>query len=163
MKTYLAPAAILALSLFGALSSTPVEAQDADVQQVLQTEPLTIQSAGATHSFNIELADEAEERARGLMFRESMARDHGMLFTFEQQREPGMWMKNTLIPLDMLFIDENGIILAIAENTQPHSLRHVTPGMPVSGVLELNGGLTSELEIAPGDVVHHPFFGNVGE
>ena len=84
MKTYLAPAAILALSLFGALSSTPVEAQDADVQQVLQTEPLTIQSAGATHSFNIELADEAEERARGLMFRESMARDHGMLFTFEQ-------------------------------------------------------------------------------
>ena len=129
----------------------------------LETGPLTIDSANGPHAFTVELANDPEETATGLMNRESMAPDAGMLFDFGQPREAAMWMKNTLIPLDMLFMDPSGKVIAIARNAVPGSLRTISPGVPVKSVLELNGGRAAELGIEPGDEVHHPIFGNADE
>lgn len=129
----------------------------------LETSSLTIQSGETEHSFTVELADDGEEIANGLMFRESLDADAGMLFDFGAPRQANMWMKNTLIPLDMLFIDSDGEVLAIARNTVPGSLRSINPGVEVKGVLELNGGRSAELGIEPGDIVEHEIFGNAGD
>ena len=129
----------------------------------LETGPLTIRSGEAEHSFTVELANDPEEVQTGLMNREELAADAGMLFDFGQPREANMWMKNTLIPLDMLFMDTDGTILAIARNAVPGSLRRINPGVPVKGVLELNGGRAEELGIVPGDTVQHAMFGNISE
>lgn len=129
----------------------------------LETSPLTIESANGVHAFTVEIADEPEEITTGLMNRESMDADAGMLFDFGQPREAAMWMKNTLIPLDMLFMDPQGKVIAIARETVPGSLRTVSPGVPVKSVLELNGGRAAELGIEPGDEVVHPIFGNADE
>lgn len=129
----------------------------------LETSPLTIESANGAHAFTVEIADEPEEITTGLMNRESMDPDAGMLFDFGQPREAAMWMKNTLIPLDMLFMDPQGKVIAIAREAVPGSLRTITPGVPVKSVLELNGGRAEELGIEPGDKVIHPIFGNADE
>lgn len=127
----------------------------------MEVTPLTILSGEATHAFTVEVANDREEIAFGLMERESMAADQGMLFDFDPPREPSMYMKNTLISLDMLFISGDGSIEMIARNTVPGSLRTISPGVPVRAVLELNGGLAAELGIQPGDTVQHPLFDNV--
>ena len=129
--------------------------------QKLEEQPLSIETAGGTISLTVELADETEEIRIGLMNRDSMPEDHGMLFDFGQPREASMWMKNTLIPLDMLFMDTDGTVLAIARNAEPKSTRIINPGFRVKGVLELNGGASERLGIVPGDTVIHPMFGNV--
>ena len=129
----------------------------------LETGPLTILSGEAEHSFTVELANDPEEVQMGLMNREELAADAGMLFDFGQPREANMWMKNTLISLDMLFIDPDGKVLAIAREAVPRSLRRINPGVPVKAVLELAGGRAAELGIEPGDTVHHDIFGNLGE
>ncbi|MGB3626510.1 MAG: DUF192 domain-containing protein [Henriciella sp.] len=126
--------------------------------QTLETSELSIDTDETSHAFTVELADEPEEIQFGLMERESLGADAGMLFEFVNPREPAMWMKNTLIPLDMLFISSDGTIQMIARNTVPGSLRTVSPGMPVKGVLEINGGRAGELGIEPGDKVNHPVF-----
>ncbi|RAN38092.1 DUF192 domain-containing protein [Hyphomonas pacifica] len=129
----------------------------------LETGPLKIVSGDTVHEFTVELANDPEEVQMGLMNREEMAPDAGMIFDFGAPREANMWMKNTLIPLDMLFLDTDGSILAIARNAVPGSLRRINPGVPVKGVLELNGGRAAELGIEPGDIVQHEIFGNLGE
>jgi len=129
----------------------------------LETGPLTILSGETEHSFTVELANDPEEVQMGLMNREELAADAGMLFDFGQPREANMWMKNTLISLDMLFIDPDGKVLAIAREAVPGSLRRINPGVPVKAVLELAGGRAAELGIEPGDTVHHDIFGNLGE
>jgi uncharacterized membrane protein (UPF0127 family) len=121
-------------------------------------EPLTVKSGDKVHAFQVEVADSEEETQRGLMNRAELGKDRGMIFDFGQPRETGMWMKNTLIPLDMLFLDTDGTVLAIAENARPHSLRVINPGFVVKGVLEINGGQSAELGIKPGDTVVHPIF-----
>ena len=126
------------------------------------TEPLSIASGDKTHAFNVELADTPEETALGLMYRASMPRDHGMIFRFSQPTSTGMWMKNCLFPQDMLFLDRDGTVLAVAENARPGSLRTITPGFPYWSVLELNGGVAQELGLKPGDKVRHSIFGNAG-
>lgn len=128
----------------------------------LETSPLSVQSGDETHAFTVELAKTPEEIQQGLMFREALAPDAGMLFDFGVTRPASMWMKNTLIPLDMLFILEDGRVIAIARNTQPGSLRSVSAGVPVRAVLEIPGGRAKELGIEPGDTVIHPIFGNSG-
>jgi uncharacterized membrane protein (UPF0127 family) len=116
-------------------------------------------AAGGNHSFQVEVAETSEQRAQGLMFRRQMAADAGMLFLFGGSlQERAMWMKNTLIPLDMLFIDEAGKIVRIEQRTVPHSLRAIRSGQPVAAVLELNAGTTSRLAIEPGDRVIYPAF-----
>ncbi|MEZ5937091.1 MAG: DUF192 domain-containing protein [Hyphomonadaceae bacterium] len=121
-------------------------------------EPLSIEGKDGSHAFQVEIADSPDERAQGLMHRKEMAKDHGMLFVYPELSQTGVWMKNTLIPLDMLFIDEDGTILAIAENARPGSLRTIDPGFRVKGFLEINGGLAKELGIKPGDKVSYKVF-----
>lgn len=92
------------------------------------------------------------------MFRKEMADHNGMLFFFEENRVVTMWMKNTYIPLDIIFIDQRGIIVHIAKSTVPHSLDVISSHEPVISVLELNAGVTNSLDIHVGDKVEHPFF-----
>lgn len=123
------------------------------------TSSLVIQTSdGKRHSFKIELASSAEERAQGLMFRRGLAADAGMLFDFGRSEPVAMWMKNTLIPLDMLFIDSDGAVVNIAQRTVPGSLTPIPSAKPVRFVLELAGGSASRLAIKPGDKVLHPLF-----
>ncbi len=119
---------------------------------------LTIHTATGAVTFQIELAVTPESRRRGLMFRESMPRNEGMLFVYENTKAVSMWMKDTLIPLDMLFISATGEIIRIEANTEPLSLRSIHSGEPVRAVLELGGGAAEEFGIQPGDRVSHEIF-----
>jgi len=147
--------------LFSSLAVLSVLAAPVALADPMAVTPLTIDTGDAVHTFTVEVADDSEEIAFGLMDRESMDADKGMLFEFAQPREPAMYMKNTLISLDMLFIATDGTIEMIARDTVPGSLRTISPGVPVKSVLELNAGKAAELDIQPGDVVKHPIFGNV--
>lgn len=128
---------------------------------VLAAEPgsLTIRTAdGKDHVFTIELARTDAEREYGLINRSSMAADHGMLFDFGTDQAIFMWMKDTLIPLDMLFIDRTGRIAGIAARAVPMSTEVIASPGPVRAVLELNGGTSDRLGIAVGDRVDYPLF-----
>jgi uncharacterized membrane protein (UPF0127 family) len=120
--------------------------------------PLAIHTASGTHRFNVELADTAEKRTVGLMHRPAMPADSGMLFDFKTDAPVTMWMRNTRIPLDMLFITHDGRIANIAERTVPFSEATIPSKGPVRAVLELNGGTSARLKIRPGDRVDHPMF-----
>lgn len=115
--------------------------------------PLTIRANGKAHLFRVEVAATPQEQAHGLMFRETLAPDAGMIFPFPEPRVASFWMKNTLIPLDMVFIRKNGTISSIAANTVPHSLIPVSSYEPVAAVLELPGGRAAALGIEAGDTV----------
>jgi uncharacterized membrane protein (UPF0127 family) len=120
----------------------------------LEQVPLTIRTAaGAQHRFTVEVARTPEEQAQGLMNRPSLAPDRGMIFPHEPPRMASFWMKNTLIPLDIIFVRPDGTIANIAENTVPLSLEPVPSIGPVGAVLELAGGRTAELGIKAGDRV----------
>ncbi len=124
----------------------------------LATSELTVVGASGSHRFLVELADDDRSRARGLMFRRSLPADGGMLFDFGRDQPVSMWMKNTLIPLDMLFIDRRGVIVNLHQRAVPHSLVPISSAGRVRAVLELNGGTVGRLEIKPGDRVLHPMF-----
>jgi uncharacterized membrane protein (UPF0127 family) len=116
--------------------------------------PLTVRTAsGAVHKFTVEVARSPEEQNTGLMNRASLAPDRGMIFPHEPPRMASFWMKNTLIPLDIIFVRTDGTIVNIAENTVPLSLDPVPSLEPVGAVLELAGGRTAELGIKAGDKV----------
>jgi uncharacterized protein len=115
--------------------------------------PLTITSGNKTHRFTVELARTVEEQATGLMNRSSLAPDRGMVFPFETPRDASFWMKNTLIPLDIIFVRADGSIANIAENTVPLSLQPIQSEGPVSAVLEIAGGRSAELGLRAGDKV----------
>jgi uncharacterized membrane protein (UPF0127 family) len=145
----------LPILLFAALATGAAFAQSLLVR--FDTGSLAIVTEAGRHEFNVELASTPEQRSQGLMYRREMAADAGMLFDFASR--PGrasMWMKNTLIPLDMLFIKSDGKIESIAERTVPHSLEAVSSRGLVRYVLELNGGTVARLGIGPGDRVELP-------
>jgi uncharacterized membrane protein (UPF0127 family) len=119
---------------------------------------LLIESGGERHHFEVELAETRAQMMHGLMFRTDLADDAGMLFSYPRPQPVAMWMKNTLIPLDMLFIDKDGAIIRIARWTVPLSLESIPSGGPVRAVLELKGGITERLGIEVGDRVIHPYF-----
>lgn len=119
------------------------------------TDLAIVTADGRSHAFTVELADDPIERARGLMFREEMAPDHGMLFDFAREDDVSFWMKNTPLSLDMLFARADGTIVAIAENTTPQSTEPVPSGAPVRFVLEVVGGTAARLGVAPGDRIEH--------
>jgi uncharacterized protein len=125
--------------------------------QDLQT--VEIATKNGVHVFAVELANTDETRARGLMHRKELPEGRGMLFDFRRDQEVSMWMQNTFIPLDMIFIRADGRIHRIAENTEPHSTRLISSGGPVRGVLEVIAGTVRKFGIAPGDRVGHPMFG----
>ncbi len=108
--------------------------------------------------FSIELADDAAERAEGLMNRASMPQSAGMLFVYPEARDVGFWMKNTLIPLDMIFLDSAGTVARVHSNAIPGDLTPIMGGGDIKAVLEINGGLAQRLGIAPGTQVRHPAF-----
>lgn len=113
---------------------------------------------GRAIPYEIELALTPPQWAKGLMFRHSMKKQTGMLFNFQQVGPISMWMKNTFIPLDMLFINERGIVVGIAEHTTPHALDHINAPAPSLAVLEINAGESREQGIAKGDKIIHPMF-----
>ena len=119
----------------------------------LEQVPLTITSGGKTHRFTVEVAKTSEEQAMGLMYRTKLAPDRGMVFPFDPPRDASFWMRNTLIPLDMIFVRADGSIANIAANTVPHSEEPVPSDGPVKAVLEIAGGRSAELGIKPGDMV----------
>jgi uncharacterized membrane protein (UPF0127 family) len=122
----------------------------------LQT--LEIASKTGVHVFAVEMAENDAEREKGLMFRKELPEGRGMLFDFQREQDVSFWMQNTYIPLDMIFIQADGRILRIAENTEPLSTRIIPSGGPVRAVLEVFGGTAEKLGIAPGDRVAHPIF-----
>jgi hypothetical protein len=122
-------------------------------------EPLTVATEADAFMFTVEIADTDALRSRGLMFRQRLPEDRGMLFDFQTPRPVSMWMKNTYVSLDMLFIRKDGTIAYIAENTVPQSLDTIGISEPVLAVLELAGGTTGKLGIRAGDKVYHRIFG----
>ena len=147
---------LLALLLFVAVAPATL----AQSLQSFPTADLTIESASGRHKFHVELATTPAQLEQGLMFRRSLAPDAGMLFDFQHPSPASMWMKNTFIPLDMVFIDNSGRIINIAERAVPQSLDMIAAAAPARAVLELNGGTAARLGIRPGDRVVFPIFGN---
>ncbi len=133
----------------GCGTSAPLAASPAGLAQT----SLCITSGTKTRQFTVEIARTSMEQAKGMMFRTELADSAGMIFPFPEPKVASFWMKNTVIPLDIIFIRANGTIESIAENTIPYSTSPVEAGEPVASVLELRGGLTSELGISAGDRV----------
>ena len=140
-------------------AAVPLGSALAQLQQ-FPTAPLTIESATGRHDFSVEVATTPGQMEQGLMFRRSLAPEAGMIFDFKTPSMATMWMKNTLIPLDMLFVDAKGRIVNIRERAVPGSLDPIGAAAPVRAVLELNGGTAARLGIRPGDRVVFPIFGN---
>ena len=137
---------ILALTVFLLLAPAAVWAQE--------LVPLTITTEeGSEHVFQVEIAQTTEERAQGLMYRKELGEDRGMLFLFPRRERIAMWMRNTEIPLDMLFISDDGRVTQIHERAVPHSEAIISSRRRVRYVLELPGGTSDRLDLAPGALV----------
>jgi uncharacterized membrane protein (UPF0127 family) len=126
--------------------------------QAATIQPLEIVTKSGVHMFAVEMATTEEEKTTGLMYRKELADGKGMLFDFSPEQEVSMWMKNTYIPLDMIFIRGDGRILRIAENTEPLSTRNIPSNGLAKGVLEVIAGTAQKYGIKPGDRVAHPLF-----
>jgi uncharacterized membrane protein (UPF0127 family) len=121
-------------------------------------QPLEIVTKSGVHVFSVEMATTEEEKTNGLMYRKELPDGKGMLFDFSPEQQISMWMKNTYIPLDMIFIRADGRILRIAENTEPLSTKIISSGGLARGVLEVIAGTAQKYGIQPGDRVAHPLF-----
>lgn len=158
MKSLMSKIAVSALAV---LTFCFVAILPAAAQERFTSEPLTIQKAdGKVLNFTAELALTDRQREQGLMFRKSMPEMNGMLFNFGTDREVTMWMRNTLIPLDMVFISKDGKVTHIHPNAVPHSEDIISSRGAVRFVLELNGGAAKKLGIAKGDTVRSKQIGN---
>ena len=140
---------LAALILLGASAGARAEAG---------TEPLRVTTASGTHPFTVEVMRSEPEREKGLMFRRFLPADRGMLFDFEKVEPVMMWMKNTYIPLDMVFIAPDGRVVSTAQNAEPLSERIIPSGGAVLGVLEVNAGTVAKFDIKAGDRVDDPMF-----
>lgn len=149
---------VLCFSVFLAAAAATPPATAADT---FQRSSLTVETAsGGRFRFDVELAFTPAQQAQGLMFRDKMAPDAGMLFVYDRPQPAAFWMKNTLIPLDMLFIAEDGRIVNIHGRAVPHSEEAIRSAGPVKAILEINGGMSARLGIRPGDRVLHTALGN---
>ncbi|MBV9251582.1 MAG: DUF192 domain-containing protein [Acetobacteraceae bacterium] len=151
------------LSFLGTVVTAAAVAQNEPEgpQPELPKEKLVVVTRNGTrHTFMVEMATTPAQQIVGEMFRKSVAPDGGMLFDWVTPRESPMWMRNTLVPLDMVFINANGTIRSIAENTVPESLAVIDSHGPVRATLELAGGTTARLNIRVGDKVEQRIFGN---
>ena len=147
-----------ALSAPLAIAALAARAQEAEVQ--FKRSSLIVSAGGRDIKFEVELATNDAERSRGLMYRKQLGAYDGMLFDFYQEMPVSFWMKNTLIPLDMVFIAADGTVKHVHANAVPLSTDAVPSGGPVRAVLEINGGSAALLSIKPGDKVKHAIFGN---
>jgi len=138
------------VAVCAALASSPAQAASFST--------LEIATKNGVHIFAVEMATTDEEKQKGLMYRRELADGKGMLFDFSPEQQISMWMKNTYISLDMIFIRADGRILRIAEGTEPESTRVISSGGLARGVLEVPAGTAQKYGIAPGDRVSHPLF-----
>jgi uncharacterized protein len=122
------------------------------------TDDLSIQTASGAHHFTVEVMRTRDQLERGLMFRRQLARDKGMLFDFGSSQPVSMWMKNTYLPLDMVFIAADGRVVSVKQNAEPLSETIIPSGGDVLGVLEINAGTAAEIGVKPGDRVSDPMF-----
>jgi uncharacterized membrane protein (UPF0127 family) len=143
--------AILCLTLLATLSR-PIDARAGKLERI------EFATGGGAHVFSVEIADTEVAREIGLMNRRFMPADRGMLFEFPNEEPVAFWMKNTYIPLDMIFIRRDGTIVSIAANAEPLSETTIPSGGSCIGVVELNGGVAASIGLQPGDKVRHPFF-----
>ena len=149
---------VAALALASIIVPGRAQAQGAPAAVEAALEPLEVQAASGTHRFSVEVMRDDAQRARGLMFRRYLPADRGMLFDFKREEPISMWMKNTFISLDMIFVDRTGRIVSIAQDTEPLSERIIPSGGPAYAVLEVNAGTARRLGIKPGDRLRHPMF-----
>lgn len=151
--------ALAALTLLFAACAA-AQTSDADtLNRLFASSPLQIATSDARlHAFHMWIADNEPRRARGLMFVKHMDDNAGMLFIYPESQPISMWMKNTYIPLDMLFVSAEGRVVKIVENTTPQSLDTIDSGQPVRAVIELNAGAAGRLHLRPGSLVIHPAF-----
>lgn len=140
----------------GATAQTPVQPEPLSA---FEHSKLEVRTDAGVRRFDVWLADSPSRRSQGLMFVERLKPNTGMLFVYEQPQTVSMWMKNTLIPLDMLFISRSGKVTRIARNTTPQSLATISSLGSVVGVLEIGGGESKRLGIQVGDTVLHAAFG----
>lgn len=155
--------ALAGLAAFAHRSALAQGSSHEGPQPRLPTEPLVIVTRdGQRHAFTVEMALTPEQQTVGLMFRPEVRPDEGMLFDWGQPRESAMWMRNTIAPLDMLFIAADGRIHRIAERTVPRSLATIESRGPVRAVLELAAGTAERLNLRPGDRVLQRIFGTAG-
>lgn len=118
--------------------------------------PLTIEAGGSTYRFSAEIADDAQERSQGLMFREHLDENAGMLFLYPDERPRTFWMKNTPLPLDIIFISSEGIVVHVAAEATPYDLTAINSEKPAQSALEIRGGLAAQLGIGPGAKISWP-------
>lgn len=144
---------MVCLSLAGLLAMIAAALADAPL------ETLTFETAGGPRAFQVEIADTPEKREVGLMYRRSMPADRGMLFDFDRPQIISMWMQNTYVSLDMVFVSREGRVTRIAESTEPLSTRVISSGGPVRYVVELVAGTGKRIGLKPGDRVVHPRIG----
>ena len=144
---------------FLGLALAALAAAGARAAEPFATSSLSLVTAKGRFRFTVEMALDAAQRAQGLQFRETLATHAGMLFDYERPQPVTMWMKNTLVPLDMLFISADGRVVNIAADTVPKSLAPISSAGPVRAVLEVNAGTAARLGIEPGDRGIHPIFG----
>lgn len=130
-------------------ASAPVRAS-VHPQSGLEVIPLTVTTGGRSHAFRVEVARSPQDQARGLMFRTAMGADEGMLFPYDPPRIASFWMRNTVIPLDLIFIGPDRRVINVAANAAPYSEESIRSDAPAVAVLELNGGRAAELGIGPG-------------
>ena len=126
--------------------------------EAASVQPLEIITKSGVQVFSVEMATTEQEKETGLMYRRELPDGKGMLFDFSPEQQVSMWMKNTYMSLDMIFIRADGRILRIAENTEPESTRIISSGGLAKGVLEVIAGTARKYGIAPGDRVAHPLF-----
>jgi uncharacterized protein len=148
--------AIVGLAPASFLSAVPALAQAPPAAGGL--EPLDFVTASGTQHFSVEVMRTPEELERGLMFRRYLPPDRGMLFDFKVEQPVMMWMKNTYLPLDMVFISRSGLVASIAKNAEPLSERIIPSGAPVYAVVELNAGTADRIGLKPGDRVVQALF-----
>jgi uncharacterized membrane protein (UPF0127 family) len=117
---------------------------------------LVAHTSTGEHAFTVEVVDTPATRQQGLMFRQSLARDAGMLFDFKREQQTAFWMQNTFIPLDMIFIAADGTVKTIHVNARPHDTTSIPSNVPVQFVLEIPGGRSVEIGLKPGDRIEHP-------
>ncbi len=148
---------VAAIGLAGLLATSGVlAASGAEAGLGCREDTVWLRGEFGKARFTVDLADDAEERARGLMFVEKMPASRGMLFAYGDEGPRGFWMKNTLIPLDMIFADASGTVVSVHANAKPHDTTTIWSGAPAKYVLEINGGMASMLGITPGVELRHP-------
>jgi uncharacterized membrane protein (UPF0127 family) len=118
-------------------------------------EDLTLHTSTGDHHFNVDVVDTPESRAQGLMYVTELADDAGMLFDFKEERDVSFWMRNTFIPLDMIFVGADGVVKSIHVNARPQDPTSIPSGFPVQFVLEIPGGRSVEIGLKPGDTMEH--------